>query len=278
MSNCSSCLHLNIVPPTPPPTIFPPADLQILSATLVASRRDLGIVRCKAGAMTSELERLQAEFEDVSSSLLLMREHAEALELSVLEARTQLVYLKRKEEHEKEFLRETLSSKVDQGKVREREGDFVTVLEIDNREKLHRFAAELDMVLGRGVGRQELRGVRCAAIGHSMGHLDGSMRGSGAETDRSRIQEDIDNVVSRNRDANIVGECEEEMKQRMAELLCVTAKVKDARELWGILKTQCDVARSTLFSLRQSAEHFKPMAMMNTKTADKVLSHRSLKF
>ena len=126
-------------------------------------------MRRKAEAMTSELVRVQAEFEDVSSSLLLMREHAEALELSVLEARTQLVYLKRKEEHEKEFLRDMLSSKVDHGKVREREGDFVTVLESDNREKLHRCAAELDMVLGRGVGRQELRGVQCAAMGPSMG-------------------------------------------------------------------------------------------------------------
>ena len=92
--------------------------MQILSATLVASRRDLGILHRKAEAVTSELQRVQAEFEDVSSSLLVMREHAEALELSVLEARTQLVYLKRKEEHEKEFLREMISSKADQGKVR----------------------------------------------------------------------------------------------------------------------------------------------------------------
>jgi hypothetical protein len=228
-------------------------------------------VRRKAEAMTSELERVQAEFEDVSSSLLVMRELAEALELSVLEARTQLVYLKRKEEHEKVFLREMLSSKVDPGKLQEREGEIVSVLEIDNREKLHRCAAELDMVLGRGVERQELRGVPSAAMGPNMGHLDGSMRGAGAtaDTDRS-IQEDIDTVVSRNGDANMVADHEEEMKQRMAELLCVTAKVKDARELWGILKTQCDVARSTLISLRQSAEHFKPMAMMNTKTACKV--------
>ena len=229
-------------------------------------------MRRKAEAMTSELVRVQAEFEEVSSSLVLMREHAEALELSVLEARTQLVYLKRKEEHEKEFLREMLSSKVDPGKVRKREGDFVTVLEIDNREKLHRCAAELDMVLGRGVGRQELRGMRSAAMGPSMGHLDGSMTGAGAgaETDRSMIQEDIDTVVSRNGDAKILADLEEEMKQRMAELLCVTAKVKDARDLWGILKTQCDAARSTLISLRQSAKHFQPMVMMKTKTAYKV--------
>lgn len=228
--------------------------------------------------MTSELERVQAEFEDVSSSLLVMREHAEALELSVLEARTQLVYLKRKEEHEKEFLREMLSSKVDQGKVWEREGDNATVLEVDNREKLHRCAAELDMVLGRGVKRQELRGMQWSVMGPSMGHLDTSMRGAGAETNHLGIQEYVDTEVSRNRDANMAADHEEEMRQRMAELLCVTAKVEDARDLWGVLKTQCDVARSAMLTLRQSAEHFIPMAMMNTKMACKVLSRRSLKF
>ena len=231
---------------------------------MVASRHDLSFVRRKVGAMNFKLKKVQVEFDDMTSALLVMRENTEALELSIFEARKELAYLKKKQEDEKEFLREMCSMKVDKNKVWEKDKNDVSALHVDNREKLHHYASELDMVVDRGLAREESLEMLHSGFSTSTDGLDGST--SGTEEDRSMLQAE----VSRNTDAAIVAKYNEGKKQRIAELLFVTAKVKDARELWGVLKTQCEVARNKLLTLKQ--DEAESQAKAQAKATCKVLS------